>query len=76
MVAKQPYFTVIIVTYNSGAYLHECINALNRQTFKDFEVIIFDNGTEDGSVDSIKPDSLNINIIKSTLNKGFAFGNK
>ena len=75
MVAKQPYFTVIIVTHNSGAYLHECINALNQQTFKDFEVIIFDNGTEDGSVDSIGPNTLSINIIKSTLNKGFAFGN-
>jgi GT2 family glycosyltransferase len=75
MVAKQPYFTVIIVAYNSGAYLHECINALNQQTFKDFEVIIFDNGTEDGSVDSISSSSFSINIIKSTLNKGFAFGN-
>ena len=75
MVAKQPCFTVIIVTYNSGAYLHECIYALNQQTFKDFEVIIFDNCTEDGSVDSISPNSLSINIIKSTLNKGFAFGN-
>ena len=75
MVAKQPYLTVIIVTYNSGAYLYECINALNQQTFKDFEVIIFDNGTEDGSVDSISSKNLSINIIKSTLNKGFAFGN-
>jgi GT2 family glycosyltransferase len=75
MVAKQPCFTVIIVTYNSGAYLHECLYALNQQTFKDFEVIIFDNFTEDGSVDSISPNSLSINIIKSTLNKGFAFGN-
>jgi len=75
MTTKQPFFTVIIVAFNSGDYLDECINALEKQIFKDFEIIIFDNGTKDGSAHSINSSRLNINIIKSTSNKGFAVGN-
>ena len=40
MTTKQPYFTVIIVAFNSGDYLDECINALEKQIFKDVEIII------------------------------------
>ena len=75
MITKQPYFTVIIVAFNSGDYLDECINALEKQIFKDFEIIIFDNGTKDGSAHSINSSCLNITVIKSTSNKGFAVGN-
>ena len=75
MTTKQPYFTVIIVAFNSGDYLDECINALEKQIFKDFEIIIFDNGTKNGSSHSISSSSLNISVIKSTSNKGFAVGN-
>ncbi len=75
MITKKPYFTVIIVAFNSCEYLDECINALEEQIFKDFEIIIFDNGTKDGSAHSINSSDLNINIIKSTVNKGFAAGN-
>ena len=64
MITKQPYFTVIIVAFNSGDYLDECINALEKQIFKDFEIIIFDNGTKNGSANSINSTSLNITIIK------------
>ena len=67
MTTKQPFFTVIIVAFNSGDYLDECINALEKQIFKDFEIIIFDNGTKDGSAHSINSSRLNINIINMKL---------
>ena len=53
MIAKKPYFTVIIVAFNSGKYLEECINSLNEQSFKNFEILIVDNGTNDGSIERV-----------------------
>ena len=41
--------SVIIPNYNGIAYLEGVLGSLERQTLKDFEVILVDNGTTDGS---------------------------
>ena len=35
--------------YNVGRYLRECLNSIMNQTFKDFEVIMVDDGSTDDS---------------------------
>jgi len=45
-----PNVSVIIVCWNSAAYLSRCSNALVAQTFKDFEIVLVDNGSTDGSL--------------------------
>lgn len=54
---KQPFFSVIIPTYNRADLLQRCLNALVMQTYKNFEVIVCDDGSTDNSkeiVDSFK----------------------
>ena len=46
--------TIIIINYNSGQYLADCLVALTHQTFKNFNVIIADNNSDDGSFDVAK----------------------
>lgn len=46
----HPLFSVILPVYNAEIYLERCINSILEQDFKDFELIIID----DGSVDSSK----------------------
>jgi GT2 family glycosyltransferase len=75
MVAKKPYFTVIIVACNSGEYLGECIESLTKQSFTDFEVLIVDNGSSDGSVEALNFQNLRLRVIKLFENTGFAAGN-
>lgn len=41
--------SVIIPVYNSAKYLECCLNSIDGQTFKDFEVIIIDDGSTDDS---------------------------
>ena len=41
--------SVIIPNYNGIAYLEGVLGSLERQTLKDFEVILVDNGSTDGS---------------------------
>lgn len=42
-------FSIVVPTFNSERYLGECLDSLKRQTFRDFEVIIVDDGSEDAS---------------------------
>jgi N-acetylglucosaminyl-diphospho-decaprenol L-rhamnosyltransferase len=66
---------VIIVAYNSGAYLQACIDALALQTLKDFKAVIVDNASTDKSVEDLfKPDD-RFTIIELDYNSGFASAN-
>ena len=48
-----PTVCVIIVAYNAGSYLGACIESLRRQSWTDFEAIIVDNGSTDGSIEAL-----------------------
>ena len=41
--------TVIVPVYNVESYLHECIDSILNQTFSEFELILIDDGSSDGS---------------------------
>ncbi len=43
--------TVVIPNYNGKKYLPACIDSLNAQSFRDFEVIVVDNGSQDGAAE-------------------------
>ena len=50
----QPFFSVIIPTFNQANFLAETLKSLKSQTFKDFEVIIIDNFSNDGTENIVK----------------------
>lgn len=43
--------SVIVPIYNVGAYVEECIESILNQTYKDFEIILVDDGSTDGCRD-------------------------
>lgn len=45
----MPYLSVIVPVYNVEAYLAECLDSILAQTFTDFEVVLVDDGSTDGS---------------------------
>jgi GT2 family glycosyltransferase len=73
----MPKVTIIIVCWNSAAYLPRCLSGLILQTYKDFEVVIVDNGSTDGSTNGIseKYPALEISIERLGKNHGFAAAN-
>lgn len=45
----SPKISVIVPVYNGKKYLSECINSILRQTLDDFELLLIDDGSTDGS---------------------------
>ena len=54
MAQQKPLVTVAIPSYNHSAYVSEALRSLFTQTFQDFEIIILDDGSNDGSPDVIR----------------------
>ena len=47
----NPDISVIITSFNRKAFLENAVNSVLAQSFKNFELIILDNGSTDGTVD-------------------------
>jgi glycosyltransferase involved in cell wall biosynthesis len=43
----SPFFTVIVPCYNTGAYLSAALLSIRQQTFKDYELIVVNDGSTD-----------------------------
>jgi len=50
---KRPLISVCIPTFNGEAYIRPCLASVLSQTFEDFEVIISDDGSLDGTLDIV-----------------------
>ncbi|MGW8286376.1 MAG: glycosyltransferase family 2 protein, partial [Candidatus Deferrimicrobiaceae bacterium] len=71
-----PLFSVIVLNWNGRHLLEECLESVLSQTFRDFETIVVDNGSEDGSVDLLQGKwDEGIKPIFLASNTGFAGGN-
>lgn len=46
--------SVIIPTYNEKEVLEDCIESLGAQTYKDFEIVVVDDGSTDGTADILR----------------------
>ena len=72
----KPRASVIIINWNGKAHLERCLESLRKQIYADFEIIIVDNGSTDGSVEFIIERYGNgVRLIKNEKNLGFAEGN-
>lgn len=46
---SSPMFSIIVPVYNTEKELERCVRSVTCQTFKDFELILVDDGSKDGS---------------------------
>ena len=73
----NPFLSIVIVTYNSGDTLGDCLDSLSSQTLsrKHYEVIVVDNGSSDGSVQVANHHEISPKVIAWGNNLGFGRGN-
>ena len=50
----KPFFSIITCTYNSKRYISRNINSVIRQTLQDYEQVVVDGNSSDGTVELVK----------------------
>ena len=71
----MPEMSVIVLNWNGKHFLETCLTALRRQTFRDFETILVDNGSTDGSTEYVRVQFPEVRLIELEENRGFTGGN-
>ena len=72
---KSVKASVIVLSYNGAAYLSDCLQAVLQQDYPDFEVIVVDNASTDGSAELVAEQFPMVRLIRNTRNLGFGGGN-
>lgn len=68
----SPRVSVVVVAYQSGPLLADCLASLRGQTMADHEVIVVDNASTDGAVEAALREHPDATLIANNDNRGFA----
>jgi GT2 family glycosyltransferase len=71
---EAPLVTVVIVNFNGGKMICQCLAALQVQSFRKFVVVVVDNNSTDDSVSFIQRDFPEVAVLPLDVNLGFAGG--
>jgi GT2 family glycosyltransferase len=76
----NPEVSVVVINWNGRDYLRACLESLARQESVDFEIIVVDNGSKDGSQEMVRTDFISrpefrVRLIANEVNKGFCGAN-
>lgn len=72
MKSRFPEVSVIIPNWNGKGLLKICLDSLKKQSYKDFETLVIDNGSKDGSVEFVKKNYPHVRLVELKENTGFA----
>jgi len=75
VLSGSPRVSVIILNWNGADLLAGCLSSLRQQTSRQFEVIVVDNGSRDGSADMVARDFPEALLVALPTNTGFCAGN-
>lgn len=64
--------SIIIPNYNGEKYIKDCLDSLKKQEYRDFEIIVVDNGSKDGSADMVEKDYPEVRLKRLDQNYGFS----
>ena len=72
---RQPEISVIVPVYNTESYLSDCLDRLLAQSFEDFEALLVDDGSTDGSCTvaaAYEARDVRVHLLHSRWNSGAA----
>ena len=67
----KPAISIIIPHLNGRHHLDDCLQSLRRQTWRDFEALLVDNGSTDGTQDYVAENYPEVKLIQLPENRGF-----
>ncbi len=72
---SNPLISIIILNYNAGELLLKCVESVSKSTYKNIEIIVVDNISQDNSHKICKEKFVDIHIIENQENLGYCEGN-
>jgi GT2 family glycosyltransferase len=69
---SAPQVSVVVVVYESGPTLAECLAAVGAQGFRDYEIVLVDNASSDRTAQAAAKTDPAIRLIENASNLGFA----
>jgi len=70
-----PRVSVCILNWNGKELTRDCLSSFKDVTYPDFKLLVVDNGSTDGSVEYIKQNYPQVDLLALSENLGFAGGN-
>jgi len=68
----SPRITVVIPNWNGEKFLSTCLGSLRDQSHEDFETVLVDNGSADGSVAFVRRNFPEVRVLPLGENRGFS----
>ena len=72
---EKPSVTVIVLNWNGKDLTIDCLESLQRVNYLNFNILVVDNGSTDGSVELLKEKFPEVSILVLEKNLGYAGGN-
>ena len=72
---ESPLVSVIVLNYNAGELLVNCVNSLKKSEYTNLEILVVDNISSDGSQKKCKEQFPDIRLIQNEKNLGYCGGN-
>jgi hypothetical protein len=70
--SESPAVSIVMVNWNGRPHLARCLPSLMAQTWQDFEIVLVDNGSADGSAAFVREQFPPVRLIQNESNLGFA----
>ena len=70
-----PLISVVIINWNGLRFLDGCLSSLLKQSYRNFEMIMVDNGSTDRTVQFIRNKYPPVIVLENRNNAGFASAN-
>ncbi|NQU67332.1 MAG: glycosyltransferase family 2 protein [Candidatus Marinimicrobia bacterium] len=71
----SPNLSIIIVNFNGGEYILDCLKSIEETISERVEIIIADNNSTDGSLEKVRSNYPDITVLENKENVGFACAN-
>lgn len=68
--------TIVIVTWNSAPDIRECLTSIMDQSYANYNVIVVDSGSTDGTPEIVRAEFPSVEVIASKKNLGYRCGNR
>ena len=72
---EKSLISIIVLNYNAGELLLNCINSLKKSTYQNIEILVVDNISSDDSHTKCKKQFPDIKLIQNRKNLGYCGGN-